>query len=1123
MFKEVKPTVKDFVEKQKREREQRKTDRDRQNAALRIQVVIIPVIYNVSYLYLLQQKDYIVPWIAQTRWMLSTCVKYFAILNPANESDFNMLNLLLSFVLTMTNCSNWKNLKDEKLKPLLKTITDSLTSYTVTQGLYPALKQVLLKGLALHIPVLTQLSLTAIFSLVLRPMISSDFSSESNSLFVVHILTVPGFVLHINSLANETYDVIVREKLCSRIITFLYEKLSDPLLLSSFDGSYILCLIANLIQLSLLEIEVLVDLCEQFCIVLSKLLHVLGGYVGQKKSNLTCWHPILGWFSKPLDNYLQASAPHVANQLRLLWHGRMVRLLFADLYQQEGLDNIDQNSPTSSTSQSKTPRFRLTEQTANERRAVEGLLPVNPPSFVSRNNGRGFSDRFGLSAFLRQLKRRAPSKKDEKNKYAHHWPRDNGSVGLDQMPNSIKAVCMLYCFTIGSLKEIRNDILADILVVILAVSSLRLSLLAYGKRRLMRNSVSNVLNISVDIFIFPLSLGLTLGDLLPRMWRLIYCAGSVKDWAMLLTLPSAGWQLEPHSSHLLHLFASATSNLLIILDDVEVFEKHKAFEIEELLAIADFFNHLIYEAALLVPSPTSLTQINPSENPNSTLNQDDKVSDNQQLSTVNLTLFSICLRLLSILYNRDSRWKYTPINFWLICGVKPSAFISDLRKEKAHATFLLKHVPHIISRKERVLLFRELVRADKSALGILGQTNCMLDSAAVGAVIMIHRNRIVEDGYQQLANLTPTQLRMKIRVQFINTLGLDEVGIDLDGVFKEFLEETLRRVFDPTLNLFRATTDQRLYPSPTSHIQESHLQLFEFVGKLLAKAVYEGIIVDVPFANFFLTQVLGRQRASCYSFLDELATLDRDLYKSLTYIKHYDGDVSELELTFSYDEDCLGQIIVHDLVPGGRYITVNNDLKISYVHRMAMFRMYKQIRPQTASFIRGFYSIINPDWLAMFSPAELQQLISGESVNFDLEDLKQHTKYSGGFYSNHRVITWLWDILKRDFSDEERGLFLKFVTSCSKPPLLGFAFLEPPFCIRCVQYVNEDQDMGDTLGSVLKGFFGFGSRRGNEEQARLPSASTCFNLLKLPNYASRSILRDKLRYAIHCNAGFELS
>lgn len=40
---------------------------------------------------------------------------------------------------------------------------------------------------------------------------------------------------------------------------------------------------------------------------------------------------------------------------------------------------------------------------------------------------------------------------------------------------------------------------------------------------------------------------------------------------------------------------------------------------------------------------------------------------------------------------------------------------------------------------------------------------------------------------------------------------------------------------------------------------------------------------------------------------------------------------------------------------------------------------------------------------------------------------------------------------------------LQFVTSCSKPPLLGFAYLEPPFSIRCVQ-VADDEDFGDTLG-----------------------------------------------------------
>lgn len=58
-------------------------------------------------------------------------------------------------------------------------------------------------------------------------------------------------------------------------------------------------------------------------------------------------------------------------------------------------------------------------------------------------------------------------------------------------------------------------------------------------------------------------------------------------------------------------------------------------------------------------------------------------------------------------------------------------------------------------------------------------------------------------------------------------------------VFSEFLEETIKRVFDPSLNLFKATSEERLYPSPTSHIQDNHLQLFEFVGRMLGKAVYE--------------------------------------------------------------------------------------------------------------------------------------------------------------------------------------------------------------------------------------------------------------------------------------------
>jgi len=126
--------------------------------------------------------------------------------------------------------------------------------------------------------------------------------------------------------------------------------------------------------------------------------------------------------------------------------------------------------------------------------------------------------------------------------------------------------------------------------------------------------------------------------------------------------------------------------------------------------------------------------------------------------------------------------------------------------------------------------------------------------------------------------------------------------------------------------------------------------------------------------------------------------------------------------------------------------------------------------------------------------------------------------------------------------------FVQFVTSCSKPPLLGFMNLDPPFSIRCVE-VSDDDDVGDTIGmsnhtrrdlnakrtfaefteqlhilsligSVLRGFLTIGKK---DPVGRLPTSSTCFNLLKLPNYQRKSTLREKTRYAITANVGFELS
>uniref|UniRef100_A0A0N5AUB3 HECT-type E3 ubiquitin transferase n=1 Tax=Syphacia muris TaxID=451379 RepID=A0A0N5AUB3_9BILA len=412
-----------------------------------------------------------------------------------------------------------------------------------------------------------------------------------------------------------------------------------------------------------------------------------------------------------------------------------------------------------------------------------------------------------------------------------------------------------------------------------------------------------------------------------------------------------------------------------------------------------------------------------------------------------------------------------------IRDVKSSQIMSEFEKKMERSQFLISRMSHLVSLNERILLFRKYVSVEKETY-----------HGTVSTLITVARNRLLEDGYRQLSLLSPNSMKATIRVKFINQQGLDEAGIDQDGVFKEFLELTLKQVFNPDVDLFKCSNGQ-LFPSPTSNLHESHLGLFQFVGKMLAKAVYEGIVTEVHLAPVLLATVLGRHLCA----FDELSQLDPELYKSLTYVKHYSAtaDVSDLALTFSVTEDELGRLRVVDLVPSGRTIQVTNENRIAYIHKMAQYRVFDQTKSQTRAFVAGFLSVLNGSWLSLFAPHELQYLISGHSNDIDLRDLRANVQYYGGFHSNHR-----------------------FVTSCSRAPLLGFAYLEPPFSIRCVE------DQGDTLASVVRGFLAI---KRKQVPARLPTASTCFNLLKLPNYNKKSLLLQKLRYAIHSETGFELS
>uniref|UniRef100_A0A8C6SDZ6 Ubiquitin-protein ligase E3B n=1 Tax=Neogobius melanostomus TaxID=47308 RepID=A0A8C6SDZ6_9GOBI len=958
---------------------------------------------KVWYVSLALSKDLTIAWLKQIKDVLWTCCELLKKLKPDILQDHKIITLYLTMLVTFTDTSTWRIVrgKGEALRPALTRICENIMGHLNQKGFYSVLQILLTNGLARSRPSLSKGTLTAIFTLALRPVIAAHFSENLLRSFLLHIMSVPAIVHHLNVLTPECMATIQTHELLRKFILFLSREEQCSDICVCLEGSHTLCLLGNLIHLGYLNGKVLEEEANHFVKDLTDMLSYCQRYVSQKKSNLTHWHPVLGWFSQSVDYGLNESMPLVTKQLQNLWGVSIIRSLFSDVLSKK----LESQEPTP---------------------------PLSPPQpSTSQNNlpvKNLFKRAFQKSASVRNILKPVGGKRV-----------DSAEV------QKVCSICVLYQTALSTLTQIRLQILT----------------------------------------------GLThLDDLLPKLWAFICELGPQGGLKLFMECLNNDTDESKQLLAMLMLFCDCSRHLITILDDIEVYEEQTSFKIEELLTISSFLNTFIFKMIW------------------------DGILENAKGEK--LELFHSVHGWLMVLYERDCRRKFTPDEHWLRKDLKPSLLFQELEKGKRRAQLLLQYIPHVIPHKNRVLLFRNIVTKEKETLGLVETSS----ASPHVTHITIRRSRMLEDGYDQLRRLPVNSMKGVIRVKFVNDLGVDEAGIDQDGVFKEFLEEIIKKVFNPALNLFKTTSgNERLYPSPTSYIHENHLQLFEFVGKMLGKAVYEGIVVDVPFASFFLSQVLGHHHSTFYSSIDELPSLDSEFYKNLTSIKRYDGDVGDLGLTLSYDEDVMGQLVCHELIPGGKTMSVTNENKISYIHLMAHFRMHTQIKEQTIAFIRGFRCIINPEWLHMFSTPEVQRLISGDNAEIDLDDLKKHTVYYGGFHSSHRVIIWLWDILSSDFNAEERAMFLKFVTSCSRPPLLGFAYLKPPFSIRCVE-VSDDQDTGDTLGSVLRGFF---TIRKKEPGGRLPTSSTCFNLLKLPNYSKKSILRDKLRYAISMNTGFELS
>ncbi|KAK1526525.1 HECT-domain-containing protein [Colletotrichum paranaense] len=453
---------------------------------------------------------------------------------------------------------------------------------------------------------------------------------------------------------------------------------------------------------------------------------------------------------------------------------------------------------------------------------------------------------------------------------------------------------------------------------------------------------------------------------------------------------------------------------------------------------------------------------------------------------------------------------------------------------------ILRHMPFVIPFDTRVQIFRQFVYLDKhkrrEGMDADQWRMTMLHnplrspgrSPAGRHHGKIRRGQVFKDAFEQFYELGEG-LKEPIQIQFVDQFDTVEAGIDGGGVTKEFLTSVTTEAFGPRdgISLFTANSKGLLYPNPTAMDElrqvlkragvpersaewqdqvQSLLRQFEFLGRIVGKCMYEGILVDIAFAGFFLLKWISGQTGenSYRGNVNDLRDLDEELYQGMLRLKNHHGNVADWALDFTLNDQVSlpgepVRTVTRNLIPNGENVAVTNDNRLLYISYVARHRLVAQPAQQTAAFLRGLRSIIAPAWLSMFNQNELQRLVGGDSSEIDIEDLRQNTVYSGLYEIGddgleHPTVQLFWKVMA-SFSDRERRDVLKYVTSTPRAPLLGFSQLSPRFSIR----------------------------DGGEDQERLPSTSTCVNLLKLPRYKNQETLRQKLLYAVSSGAGFDLS
>ncbi|XP_042440101.1 E3 ubiquitin-protein ligase UPL4-like [Zingiber officinale] len=308
-----------------------------------------------------------------------------------------------------------------------------------------------------------------------------------------------------------------------------------------------------------------------------------------------------------------------------------------------------------------------------------------------------------------------------------------------------------------------------------------------------------------------------------------------------------------------------------------------------------------------------------------------------------------------------------------------------------------------------------------------------------------------------------------------------------------------------------------LFPRPWSRTRSDPFEFsdvkekFLLLGMLVARAIKDGRMLDIPLSRAFYKIMLEQELNICdiQSFDPELGRIlleFRALANRKKFVESVSGESNTVPSKLYYRNMSVEDLSLDFTLPGYPYYElasesvkmVNIDNLEEYVALVVDATIGSGVARQINAFKCGFNEVFPLKYLQMFTEDDLERLLCGEQDAWKLSELVDHIKFDHGYNASSPTAIDLLDIIQ-EFDYDQRRAFLQFVTGAPRLAHGGLAALNPKLTV-----VRKHSDFGADLG--------------------LPSVMTCANYLKLPQYSSKDIMRERLLYAISEGQGsFHLS